>query len=117
MVNPVIGSLRGVIAASQLGRVQEDTCSRAASLGSLSEAQHLLNPELLEKLVAELSQESVTQSMDLACYSRKLRRVGSHGSPAGRMPEVFGMRVAAQRYMNEIDGLDVQISLYSRGDF
>lgn len=57
MVNPVIGSLRAVSAASQLQRVQREVCSRAASLGSLSEAQHLLDPQLLEQLVVSLSEQ------------------------------------------------------------
>jgi hypothetical protein len=57
LVNPVIRTLRAVSAASQLGRVQAEVCTRAASLGSLSEAQHLLDPQLLEKLVASLSQQ------------------------------------------------------------
>jgi hypothetical protein len=55
LVNPVVKSLRALSAASQLERVQQEICARAASLGSLSEAQHLLDPQLLEKLIASLS--------------------------------------------------------------
>jgi len=57
LVNPVVRTLRAVSAASQLQRVQAEVCTRAASLGSLSEAQHLLDPRLLEKLVESLSQQ------------------------------------------------------------
>jgi hypothetical protein len=55
LVNPVVKTLRGVSAASQLERVRTEVCTRAASLGALSEAQHLLDPELLEKLITSLS--------------------------------------------------------------
>lgn len=57
LVNPVVKTLRAVSAASQLQRVQDEVCTRAASLGSLSEAQHLLEPQLLEKLIASLTEE------------------------------------------------------------
>ena len=57
LVNPVVKTLRAVSAASQLERVQRDICSRTASLAALSEAQHLLEPELLEKLISSLSEQ------------------------------------------------------------
>lgn len=57
LVNPTVKTLRALSAASQLRRVQQEICTRAASLGSLSEAQHLVDPQLLEKLVASLSQQ------------------------------------------------------------
>jgi hypothetical protein len=57
LVNPAVKTLRAVSAASQLQRVQEEICTRAVSLGSLSEAQHLVEPELLEKLVASLNEQ------------------------------------------------------------
>jgi hypothetical protein len=55
LVNPVVTTLRGVCAATQLQRVQEEVASGYASLGSLSEAQHLLDPVLLEPLLESLS--------------------------------------------------------------
>lgn len=54
LVNPVVRTLRGLCAATQLQRVQAEVCSRYASLGSLSEAQHLLDPALLEPLLENL---------------------------------------------------------------
>ncbi len=55
LVNPVVATLRGVCAATQLERVQAEVSSHSASLGSLSEAQHLLEPALLEPLIESLS--------------------------------------------------------------
>lgn len=57
LVNPVIASFRAASAASELGRVQQEVCSRSASRSCLSEAQHLLDGELLEKLIASLSEQ------------------------------------------------------------
>jgi hypothetical protein len=57
LVNPAIKTLRALSAASQSRRVQEEVCWRAVSLGSLSEAQHLVDPPLLEKLIASLSEQ------------------------------------------------------------
>lgn len=57
LVNPVLKSLRAVSAASQLKRVQEEICTRSVSLGSFSEAQHLVEVQLLEELIGSLSEE------------------------------------------------------------
>lgn len=57
LVNPTIKTLRALSAASKMRRVQEEICTHSVSLGSLSEAQHLVDPQLLEELVASLSQE------------------------------------------------------------
>lgn len=57
--NPIVTSMRGLCQASKLTKVQREICRRAVSLGSFSEAQHLLEPELLrhvyEGLAAELA--------------------------------------------------------------
>jgi len=53
----VIDSFRAACAASTLSRVQQEVCSRSTSSSCLSEAQHLLDPQLLEKLIASLSEQ------------------------------------------------------------
>ncbi len=55
LVNPVVTTLRGVGAATQLARVQAEVSTRAVSLGSFAEAQHLLDPALLEPLLESLA--------------------------------------------------------------
>jgi len=57
LFNPVVESMRGLCAASHLRRVQEDVCAHPVSLGSFSEAQAVVAPELLEKVFAELAAE------------------------------------------------------------
>lgn len=57
LLNPVVQTMRGLCAASQLERVQRQVCSRPVSLGSFSAAQHLLEPALLERVFTDLSAE------------------------------------------------------------
>jgi hypothetical protein len=57
LVNPTVKTLNAICAASKLQRVQEEVCTRPTSTGAFSEAQHLLEPRLLEKLIESLSAE------------------------------------------------------------
>lgn len=54
MMNPTLKTLRALSHASQLERVQREVSGGHISLGSFSEAQHLLEPELLERLLGDL---------------------------------------------------------------
>ncbi len=58
LFNPVVDSMRGLCAASRLQRVQEEICSAPVSLGSFSEAQAVVDPELLQRVFAELRPSS-----------------------------------------------------------
>jgi len=55
LVNPILATTRALCAASDLSRVQRDLCSRSVSLGSFSEAQHLIEPAWLERLFRQLA--------------------------------------------------------------
>jgi hypothetical protein len=57
LFNPVVDSMRGLCAASELRRVQEDVCSHRVSLGSFSQAQDVIEPELLQKVFEGLAAE------------------------------------------------------------
>lgn len=57
LLNPVVRTMRALCSASHLRRVQEEICSRPVSLGSFSEAQHLLDPALLEQVFVDLATE------------------------------------------------------------
>lgn len=57
LFNPVVRSLRAIQQASELRKVQRKLgCSRA-SLGSLSEATDVFDPERLKQIIAELGQQ------------------------------------------------------------
>ena len=57
LFNPVLKTMRSLCAASQLKRVQEEVCQRPVSLGTFSEAQHLVDPAHLERVFKELCQQ------------------------------------------------------------
>lgn len=54
LFNPIVTSLRGIQQTSQLKKVQRLLGCRRASLGSLSEAAHVFDPELLREIAGEL---------------------------------------------------------------
>jgi len=55
LVNPILATTRALCAASDLSRVQRELGGRSVSLGSFSEAQHLIEPVWLEKLFTQLA--------------------------------------------------------------
>jgi len=61
LFNPAVRTMQGLCSASRLPRVQQEICSQPVSLGSFSEAQHLLDPVLLEKIFLQLQQEGQTK--------------------------------------------------------
>ena len=72
LLNPVVRTMRGLCEASQLPRVQAQICQRPVSLGSFSAAQHVLDPELLEKVFGDLSEQlAARQPGDSRLLTRK----------------------------------------------
>ena len=57
LLNPAVRTMRGLCAASHLPRLQSEVCGGPVSLGSFSEAQAVVDPRLLERVFAELSEE------------------------------------------------------------
>ena len=57
LLNPTLKTMRALSHASQLGRVQREVSGGSISLGSFSEAQHLLEPELLERVFGDLVEQ------------------------------------------------------------
>jgi hypothetical protein len=55
--NPVLASLRGLQKASELEKVQQQCRSKRVSLGALSEAASVFEPERLREIVRELSDQ------------------------------------------------------------
>jgi hypothetical protein len=74
LFNPVVDSMRGLCAASALARVQKDVSSHRVSLGSFSEAQAVVDPELLQKVFNQLAaeQRSLRGEARLAQYRDQL---------------------------------------------
>lgn len=57
LVNPALKTLRALSAASRSERMQEEVCSQGFSMGSFSEAQHLVDTQLLEEVFSSLTKE------------------------------------------------------------
>jgi hypothetical protein len=57
LFNPVVRSLRAIGQASELRKVQRKLGCQRASLGSLSEATDVFEPERLQELIAELGEQ------------------------------------------------------------
>jgi len=58
LFNPVVESMRGLCAISQLKRVQEEVSAGRVSLGSFSETQAVVDPDLLHKVFGRLVEKS-----------------------------------------------------------
>lgn len=54
LLNPALKTVQALCSASQLARVRREVCGQSVSLGSFSEAQHLCDPELLQRVFGEL---------------------------------------------------------------
>jgi hypothetical protein len=57
LFNPLVRSLRSLSQTSDLDKVREQLGIRHASLGSLSEAAHVFDPDLLVPIITELAGE------------------------------------------------------------
>lgn len=64
MFNPIVTSLRGIQQASELRKVQKKLGCQRASLGSLSEATQVFNPDLLKEIIAGLGEQLEPISTD-----------------------------------------------------
>lgn len=58
LYNPVIESLRGLCAISDLQRVQEEICQHRIARSTFSEMQHVIDPTLLQKVFAETARQT-----------------------------------------------------------
>jgi hypothetical protein len=54
LLNPALKTMQALCAASELERVQREVCGASVSLGSFSEAQHLSDPAVLERVFNDL---------------------------------------------------------------
>lgn len=63
LFNPVVETMRGLCAASTLERVQREVCKRKVSLGSFSEAQAVVEPELLKRVLERLGADAATPGL------------------------------------------------------
>lgn len=61
LLNPIARTMRGLSHCSKFGKVRKDVCSNPASLGSLSEAQHLVDVGVLERVLGDLVERRLNE--------------------------------------------------------
>jgi hypothetical protein len=73
LFNPVVRTLRGICRVSKLPRVQREVSKRAVSLGSFSEAQHVFDPTVLQRVLQRCaSQAGIAFGQPLAAALKEL---------------------------------------------
>lgn len=89
LFNPVIGTLRGLVKASELDRVRKEVGSdHRVSLASFSEAQHLFDPELLRGVIGELHGKAPARSLDGRLHKLGKDLVAVDGSLFSTLPRM-----------------------------
>lgn len=64
MFNPTVTSLRAIAQASELAKVQKKLGCKRTSLGSLSEASRLFDPNRLKEIIQELGEQAAPVGRD-----------------------------------------------------
>jgi hypothetical protein len=88
LFNPTWQSLRGLQQASELERVQRKLGARRMSLGALSEAGHLFDPEPLAEIVAELLPHLPSQPFDERLSELRQKLVAADGTLLKVLPQL-----------------------------
>lgn len=89
LFNPIVTSLRGIQQASELKKVQRKLGCERASLGSLSEATRVFDPERLKEIIAELGDQlqPLTQDKRLSDIQQTITLVD--GSLIAALPNIM----------------------------
>ena len=101
MFNPVVSSLRGIQQASELKKVQKKRGCARASLGSLSEATSVFDPERLKEIIGELGEQLKPLQQDKRLNNIKQTITLVDGSLLSAVPS---MMEASWRTANDKSG-------------
>lgn len=122
LFNPVVHTMRGLCAASELERVQEEICQGKVSLGSFSEAQAVLDPALLREVFQEVAgqvraegkAEPALAHLELIAQDgslwRALPRMGWAEYGVGCKGQAKGVRLHLRFNLVEDKPVDAQVS-------
>ena len=117
LLNPVANTLRGLSAASHLPKVRREICRNPVSLGSFSEAQHLVDPAVLEKVFETLSVEvRARHDSSMEGKSKAVREWMSHdGSVWSALPRMAWALYGTGRN-GDANGVKLHLSLHVGAD-
>lgn len=88
LLNPVLKTMRGLVAASALPRMKVEVCRHQVSLGSFSEMQHLVDPELLAGLLRSLVAEAGPSFGDAKMRAQVGELVANDGTLLPALPRM-----------------------------
>ena len=103
LFNPIVTSLRGIQQASELKKVQKKLGCARASLGSLSEATSVFDPERLKEIIGELGNQLKPLQQDSRLSSIKQTITLVDGSLLSVLPSM--MEASWRKATNPIDVL------------
>jgi hypothetical protein len=89
LFNPIVTSLRGIQQASELKNVQRKLGCARASLGSLSEATSVFEPERLKEIIAELGDQLQPLAQDSRLNDIKQTITLVDGSLISALPSIM----------------------------
>jgi len=89
LFNPIVVSLRGIQQASELKNVQRKLQCPRASLGSLSEATRVFDPERLQEIIAELGEQLEPLAQDKRLSDMKQTITLVDGSLIAALPTIM----------------------------
>jgi len=89
MFNAVIESMRGLCAASELEKVQQETGCSKVSLGSFSETQGVIDPDLLKQVFESLAAEQIKSGDNSDPRLAHLELIAQDGTLWRALPRMF----------------------------
>ena len=87
--NPVLTSLRGMQQVSHFDKVKKSLGIKGASIGSLSEASHVFDPELLSPIIKELAAKSLPLEKDSDLRALQQTLVATDGTLLPALPKML----------------------------
>ena len=119
--NPIVTSMRGLVQASRLKKVQKELGVSPTSLGSFSEAGSVFDAELLKPLIAELGHQLTPLPHDARLDGLPGILTAVDGTElsalarlAGRM--IDGRDIKLHTHFEPLHGVPVDIDLSAAGD-
>jgi len=122
LFNPVVQSMRGLCALTELKRVQQEVCTGAVSPASFSEMQHVLDPDLLRQVFGEVVKETAGNPqadvrllhLNLIAQDgslwRALPRMAWAEYGVGRKGDAKGVRLHLRFHVTEDKPVDARIN-------
>ena len=122
LFNPVVQSMRGLCAVTELKRVQAEVCRGSICPASFSEMQHMLDPDLLRQVFAEVMKQTPGNpkadvrlvhlnliAQDGSLWSALPRMAWAHYG-VGRNGDAKGVRLHLRFHVTEDKPVDARIT-------